>query len=79
MKKLRKPKAGKVPQLCRQISEPAPRAKQEFVNQLRETEEDMTRRVRARHLMMTSPLDEILLSLGYEASLVQMLGRRYRC
>ena len=45
---------------------------------MRDTEEGATRRIPSSRLKITSPLDEILLSLGYDASLVQMLGRRYR-
>lgn len=77
MKRLRKTKPGKVPRLCRQLSKPATRTKQKLASQLRDAQEGTTRTVRPRHLKITSPLDQILLSLGYEASMVSLLGRKY--
>jgi len=77
MKKLRNSKAGKVPWLCRQISEPANSEKQELARQLRDPLNGPRHRASARTTPITNHLNKILLAMGYEASLVEMLGRKY--
>lgn len=77
MKKLRTAKAGKVPRLCRQIGEPAARSKQELASCLRDALNGAQQGLSARTAPITNHLNEILLAMGYEASLVSLLGRKY--
>lgn len=77
MKKLGNPKAGKVPRLCRQIGEIATRSKQELAGQVRDALNGAPQTVSVRTAPITNHLNKILLAMGYEASLVSLLGRKY--
>jgi hypothetical protein len=76
MKKLRKPKAAKAARLCRRISEPATRKKPALARQVRDSFNG-SQRLSVGTAPITNHLNEILLAMGYEASLVSLLGRKY--
>jgi hypothetical protein len=78
MKKLRNSKAS---QFCRYLSQQPGRERlQELAYQIRETLKGPQKTpARAERIIRryNMPLDNILLALGYESSLVEMLGQRY--
>ena len=65
------------PRPCREISEPANREAREFARKIHEALKGAERKRPATAAPITSHLNRILLGLGYEASLVEMLGRKY--
>jgi len=79
MRKSRVQKAGKDVRLCRNTGEPAHRNMQLFASQLRDTLSNVTERDPARNTPITIRLNQILLAMGYDSSLVEMLGRKFRC
>jgi hypothetical protein len=75
MRKSKNLRVGKVSRLCRQIEEPANRNKQELASQVRDTLNGAPNRTAP----ITNHLNRILLAMGYDTSLVELLGRRYGC
>jgi len=70
MKKLTNPKAGKAPRLCRHIGDPA---------SISQKKPGANRKASTVSAPITNHLNKILLALGYDDTLVKMLGRRYDC
>lgn len=69
MRKLKVRKADKNARLCRRIVE---------ANDNKQTPKGAGRRIPDANAPITIRLNQILLAMGYDSSLVEMLGRRYR-
>jgi hypothetical protein len=74
---MRKPREARASRSCREIRKNNRNKLQDLVGQLQYTLKGTPPKIPAAKAFITGHLNKILLALGYEASMVEMLGQKY--